>query len=110
MVTGASRGLGKELAIALARRGVSSIMVGTSNTVETACAEINQQYHTHSVAFIANLCQKEEVLALAEKINQEYEVFLLVNNAGMGGSKAFTDADCDYLERIILQRHPLLTF
>ncbi len=101
VVTGASRGLGKELAIALARRGVSSIMVGTSNTVETACAEINQQYHTHSVAFIANLCQKEEVLALAEKINQEYEVFLLVNNAGMGGSKAFTDADCDYLDRII---------
>ena len=101
VVTGASRGLGKELAIALAQRGISSIMVGTSSTVETACAEINQQYHTHSVAFIANLCQKEEVLALAEKINQGYEVFLLVNNAGMGGSKAFTDADCDYLDRII---------
>ncbi|MBP5663453.1 MAG: SDR family NAD(P)-dependent oxidoreductase [Bacteroidales bacterium] len=101
VVTGASRGLGKELAIELARRGVSSIMVGTSSTVETACAEINRQYHTHSVAFIANLCQKEEVLNLAQKINQRYEVFLLVNNAGMGGSKAFTEADCDYLDHII---------
>ncbi len=101
VVTGASRGLGKELVASLAQRGISSIMVGTSSTVETTCAEINQQYQTHSVAFIANLCQKEEVLALAEKINQGYEVFMLVNNAGMGGSKAFTEADCDYLDRII---------
>lgn len=101
VVTGASRGLGKELVVSLAQRGISSIMVGTSSTVETVCAEINQQYHTHSMAFIANLCQKEEVLALAEKINQGFEVFMLVNNAGMGGSKAFTEADCDYLDRII---------
>lgn len=101
VVTGASRGLGKELVIELARRGISSIMVGTSNTVETACAEINQQYHTHSEAFIANLCEKEEVLALAEKINREHEVFLLVNNAGMGGSKAFTEVDTDYIDRIL---------
>ena len=101
VVTGASRGLGKELAIALAQRGISSIMIGTNSNVETVCTEINQQYHTHSVAFIANLCQKDELLALAEKINQDYEVFMLVNNAGMGGSKAFTDADADYLDRII---------
>ena len=101
VVTGASRGLGKELVIELARRGISSIMVGTSGTVETACEEINQQYHTHSVPYIANLCQKKEVLSLAEKINSQYEIFMLVNNAGMGGSKAFTEADCDYLDRII---------
>jgi hypothetical protein len=101
VVTGASRGLGKELVKALAHRGISCLMVGTNSNVEAVCEEINRQYHTHSVAFIANLCQKEEVLALAEKINQGYEVFLLVNNAGMGGSKAFTEADCDYLDRII---------
>ena len=101
VVTGASRGLGKELVIELARRGISSIMVGTSNTVETVCEEINQQYHTHSVPYIANLCQKEEVLALAEKINSQYEIFMLINNAGMGGSRAFLEADTDYLDRII---------
>ena len=101
VVTGASRGLGKELVKALAHRGISCLMVGTNSNVEAVCEEINQQYHTHSASFIANLCQKEEVLALAEKINQGYDVFLLVNNAGMGGSKAFTEADCDYLDRII---------
>ena len=101
VVTGASRGLGKELVIALARRGVSCLMVGTNHTVEAVCDEINQRYHTHSKAFIANLCQKDELLALAENINSQYEVFMLVNNAGMGGSKAFTEADANYIDRII---------
>ena len=101
VVTGASRGLGKELVIELARRGVSSLMVGTNHNVEAVCDEINQRYHTHSKAFIANLCQKDELLALAENINSQYEVFMLVNNAGRGGSKAFTEADANYIDRII---------
>ena len=101
VVTGASRGLGKELVIELARRGVSSLMVGTNHNVEAVCDEINQQYHTHCKAFIANLCQKDELLALAENLNSQYEIFMLVNNAGMGGSKAFTEVDADYLDRII---------
>ena len=101
VVTGASRGLGKELVTELARRGISSIMIGTNGNVEAVCEAVNQGFHTHCKAFIANLCQKNELLALAEKINSQYEVFLLINNAGMGGSKAFTEADCDYLDRII---------
>lgn len=101
VVTGASRGLGKELVIELARRGISSIMIGTNENVGLACAEINAKYNTQCVSFTANLCQKEEVMALAEKINSQYEIFMLINNAGMGGSKAFTEADCDYLDRII---------
>ena len=101
VVTGASRGLGKELVIELARRGISSIMIGTNENVGLACAEINEKFHTHCAYFKANLCEKEEVLALAEKINNQYEVFMLINNAGMGGSRAFLEADADYLDRII---------
>jgi hypothetical protein len=100
-VTGASRGLGKELVITLAQRGISSIMVGTNSTVNMVCEDINQQYHTHSVSFIANLCKKDEVLALAERINNQYDIFMLINNAGMGGSRAFLEADTDYLDNII---------
>lgn len=101
VVTGASRGLGKELVIALAQRGVSSIMIGTNENVGIVCAEINARYGVQCVSLIANLCQKEEVMALAEKINSQYEIFMLVNNAGMGGSKAFLEADADYIDRII---------
>lgn len=101
VVTGASRGLGKELVTELARRGISSVMVGTNGNVGKVCADINEKFNTDCVFFIADLCKKEEVLALAEKINRQYHVFMLVNNAGMGGSKAFTEADCDYIDRII---------
>lgn len=101
VVTGASRGLGKELVITLARRGINSIMVGTNSTVSRVCEEINQQYQTHSVSFMANLCKKDEVMALAESINNQYNIFMLINNAGMGGSRAFLEADTDYLDNII---------
>lgn len=101
VVTGASRGLGKDLVTELARRGISSIMVGTNENVGRVCADINDKFNTHCVFFIADLCKKEEVLALAEKINSQYSVFMLVNNAGMGGSRAFLEADTDYLDHII---------
>ena len=38
---------------------------------------------------------------MAEAINCQFDVFMLVNNAGVGGTKRFEDADVAYLENII---------
>ena len=101
LVTGASRGLGKSIAMELSARGVNTLLVGTSATVEQVCEEIKNQYHTQSFAFIADLSRREEVLALAEKINAQHQVCILVNNVGVGGTRSFVDAPTDYLENII---------
>ena len=101
LVTGASRGLGKSIAMELSARGFNTLLVGTSTTVEQVCEEIKNQYHTQSFAYIADLSRREEVLALAEKINAQHQVCILVNNVGVGGTRAFVDAPTDYLEKII---------
>lgn len=101
LVTGASRGLGRSIAMELSARGVNTLLVGTKATVEQVCEEIKARYHTQSYAYMADLSRREEVLALAEKINREYPVSILVNNAGVGGTRSFADAPTDYLENII---------
>lgn len=101
LVTGASRGLGRSIAMELSVRGFNTLLVGTKTTVVQVCEEIKARYHTQSYAYMADLSCREEVLALAEKINREHSVSILVNNAGVGGTRSFADAPTDYLENII---------
>lgn len=101
LVTGASRGLGKDIARELARRGISTILVGTNERVRAVCDEIVTTYHVPSECYITDLTKSENVLSLAEAVNCQFEVFMLVNNAGVGGTKFFEDASVEYLEKII---------
>ncbi|MBR3572158.1 MAG: SDR family NAD(P)-dependent oxidoreductase [Bacteroidales bacterium] len=101
LVTGASRGLGKSIALELARRNIPTILVGTNERVRAVCDEIVTTYHVPSECYITDLTKKKNVLAMAEAINCQFEVFMLINNAGVGGTKRFEDADISYLENII---------
>lgn len=101
LVTGASRGLGKSIALELARRNIPTILVGTNERVRLVCDEIVTMYHVPSECYITNLTKRENILAMAEAVNCQFEVFMLVNNAGVGGTRRFEDADTAYLENII---------
>ncbi len=101
LVTGASRGLGRELAEELARRGCSLILTGTNPRVESVAEELHDRYGIPAVARIADLTRREEVLALTADLNAHYNLFMLVNNAGMGGTRTFEEAPTDYLENIL---------
>ena len=101
VVTGASRGLGKSIAMELSARGIDTLLVGTSSTVQTVCDEIESQYHTHSHYYITDLSVAHNVLDMAADINQKYDVFILVNNVGGGGSLEFLSATPEYLEKVI---------
>lgn len=101
VVTGASRGLGKTIAEELSLRGFNTILVGTSTRTQEVCQELMDTYHTQSVCFMTDLTVENNVLQLAEDINRQYDVFMLVNNAGTGGSREFADAPVAYLDNII---------
>jgi hypothetical protein len=101
LVTGASRGLGKDIALELARRGIPTILVGTNERVRAVCDEIVTTWHVRSECYITDLTKRENVLKMAEAINCQFEVFMLINNAGVGGTHGFENASVEYIENII---------
>lgn len=101
LVTGASRGLGKAIAIELAKQGYPTILVSRTDKVYKVCKEITSQYHIPSVGFITDLTDPHGIANLAEQVNATYQVFMLVNNAGTGGSRRFVEASTQYLENIL---------
>ena len=101
VVTGASRGLGRAFAEELAQRGIPTILISSNPSIADLCEQLRQTYRIECEYVVANLTCREEVLAAAETISAKYEVFLLVNNAGLGGSQAFEKTDVEYIDKII---------
>lgn len=102
LVTGAGSGLGMAFARELARRKYNLILVSLPcEGLKQLSQSLIEEYKIDVKYFEADLAEKDEVLALAEEINTLFQVFMLINNAGVGGTKKFADADADYLTNII---------
>ncbi|MFA7089608.1 MAG: SDR family NAD(P)-dependent oxidoreductase [Bacteroidales bacterium] len=102
VVTGAAHGLGRAFALELSKRLLNTILVDLpENGLSDFCKEIREQYQVSSCCYECDLTQKQQILDLAEQINEKYNVFLLINNAGTGGTIRFEKATTDYLDRII---------
>ena len=101
VVTGASRGLGREIALEVARRGIATLLVSSTEAVHRVKEEILNLYNTDCQSFIVDLTDEAAVREWAESISSKYPVFMLVNNVGTGGSRKLEDADMDYLLRIL---------
>lgn len=83
VITGATSGLGRETASALARLGATVVLVGRNPDKTKAVAEDIQQETSNPKVLpeIADLSSMDEVRALAARI--EAPVHILVNNAGV---------------------------
>lgn len=101
VVTGASRGLGRAFAEELAARNIPTVLVSSNHGISEFCEQLRQTYQTDSEYVVADLTREEDILSAAEEINAKYEVFLLVNNAGLGGSQAFENTEVERIRRII---------
>ena len=101
IITGASKGLGREIALELARRGFPTLLVSSTDAVHTVREEITKNYSVDCQSFIVDLSNERAVREWAESITEEYPASILVNNVGTGGSRAIGAADMDYLMRIL---------
>jgi len=101
VVTGASKGLGKCFAIELATRGINTILVALPDDNLSEVVDIVSSMGTKSHMFETDMSQKENVIALAKWINENFEVNILINNAGRGGSSPFMESDVNYIDSII---------
>jgi uncharacterized protein len=101
LVTGASQGLGKAFAIELAKRKINTILVALPNEDIQSVAEQAKSFNTESYFYETDLTVKENLIKLTAWVNQYFEVNILINNAGCGGTKSFLECDVDYIDRII---------
>jgi len=102
LVTGASQGLGKAFAIELAQKGIHLILVSLPGQgLVTLCQELAAEYGVDCRAYETDLTELENVKQLTDWVNQHFNLFVLVNNAGIGGTKRMLDADVQYINRIV---------
>ncbi|MCF8217367.1 MAG: SDR family NAD(P)-dependent oxidoreductase [Bacteroidales bacterium] len=102
IVTGASHGLGKEYALALSRRKINTILIDLpDNGLKNLTQEIQKQYNTKSHYYETNLCSKDNIISFASWANEHFDIFMLINNVGLGGTKEFVKARVDYINSII---------
>jgi short-subunit dehydrogenase len=98
LITGASEGFGKSLALECASRNMNLILVALpgSGLNNLACF-IERNYGVQVLFFEHDLSKKEECIKLFEEIKQrEFKINVLINNAGMGGTHFFEERDTEY--------------
>ena len=84
VVTGATSGIGKATATALARLGATVVLVGRDRgRTEAAAAEIRSGSASPPRVEIADLASLEQVRGLAERLAGLERIDVLINNAGL---------------------------
>jgi short-subunit dehydrogenase len=104
LITGASKGLGKYFARALAARNQNVILLARSkDKLETLASELRKAHGILAESLEFDLVSPEAGLQVAQKLSEHnFQVDLLVNNAGFGERGKFLDLS---LERQLQMIH-----
>lgn len=86
LITGASRGIGREIAIQLAQNGANVIVNynKSKHLAEELCRELQEKYGVKALAIQANIGDEKSVDRLVSTIYSAFDkIDILVNNAGI---------------------------
>ena len=102
VVTGASSGIGRALALRLAREGARVALVARrEDALREVATEIAQQ-GGNAIVLSCDVGDREQSLACAERaVGELGQVDILVNNAGYGHHRRFLEWDLEDMERIM---------
>jgi hypothetical protein len=93
-VTGASAGIGRELAQILAREGYDLVLVARREPELTALAgEVKEKYGADARVITADLSKARAAQTLVKELGPDTHVDVLINNAGFGGHGAFHERE-----------------
>lgn len=103
IVTGASRGIGREIAKVLAKEGLQ--VIANYNRSEQRAEELKEELKDENIdidIFKANVSKREESKALVDYTLSKYgRIDILINNAGIAQFKEFTQITDDEWNKMI---------
>ena len=103
IVTGASKGIGREIAKELAEEGIK--VVANYNKSYESAKELQEELKNQIInieIFKADVSKREEVKKLVEYTLDKYKkIDILINNAGISEYKLFTDETDEDWQRVI---------
>ncbi|MFI3288678.1 MAG: SDR family NAD(P)-dependent oxidoreductase [Rikenellaceae bacterium] len=101
LITGASMGLGRSFALELATRGYNLVLVSLPNE---ALSEVAQECRSKGVEckiYEFDLTDREQRMEFISEVNEKYEISVLINNVGIGGSREFLSTRVEYIETML---------
>ncbi|MFV8340899.1 SDR family NAD(P)-dependent oxidoreductase [Flavobacterium sp. XS2P39] len=101
LITGASEGFGKALAIECATRKMNLILVALPDTKLYAVAEsIKQQYKVDVIVLEKDLTIEENCILVFKEVEQlKLSVNMLINNAGIGSTMLFSEGSLSFYQK-----------
>lgn len=103
IVTGASRGIGREIALELAKEG-ASVVVNFSGSEDKAKSVVNEiiGLGQQAIAIRCNVANAEEVSEMVKRTTEEFgKIDILVNNAGITSDNLLMRMKEDEWDRVI---------
>lgn len=100
LVTGASSGIGRSVAVALADEGSDVIVVARRrDRLEALAEELRSAHNVKVDVLVADVADPEQLALVEDRLrNGEPPVDLLVNNAGLGAHGPFAELPLDWQE------------
>lgn len=102
VVTGASQGLGKAFVEHLAKKKINVILISLPNqNVKELSQKVAEMYDVKTHYYEIDLSVNENVMNITEELNRVFNIHILINNAGLGGTQKFVDATPHYINTIL---------
>lgn len=101
LITGASSGIGKATAVALAEEGVNLILIARRKEKLSELAEdLKNKFQTESLIISADVTKRHEITTVIEQLSAPWNaVDILINSAGLAlGLQKFQDYDINDIE------------
>lgn len=101
LVTGAGQGIGREIALALARNGAEVVVTDVSDKIFEVGKEI-ESVGTKAFPVKCDVTDAKEAVAIEEKVLAKYErIDILVNNAGIYPQKPFLEMTMEEWNKVL---------
>lgn len=101
-VTGASRGIGRAIAITLGQKGATVIGTATSETGANNISDMLKTEGIEGAGYVLNVCEPDSIKAVFNEVTAAYGApLILVNNVGITEDNLFLRMKAEQWDRVI---------